>query len=71
MENSLIFLFPFSDYYPPHFHILGFDFAVQIDLRTFEVMSGEARRLDILEALDWAKDNAELIKHKWDKLNSR
>lgn len=60
-----------DDHYPPHFHILGPDFAVQVELSSFEIMGGVARKSDISEALDWAFSNAEMIRRKWDELNSR
>jgi len=40
-----------DDHRPPHFHVVGSDFAVMVDIRSLEIISGEARTGDIAEAL--------------------
>ena len=60
-----------DDHRPPHFHIVGPDFAVMVDIRSLEIISGEARSGDIAEALAWAKDNRLTLEKLWRELNER
>ena len=60
-----------DDHRPPHFHVVGPDFAVVVDLSTFELISGEARLKDIAEALVWAKKNQTTLEKLWQQLNER
>jgi hypothetical protein len=60
-----------DDHLPPHFHILGPDFAVLVGLAELEILAGGARMDDIAEALDWAADNREFLASKWSELNER
>jgi hypothetical protein len=60
-----------DDHRPPHFHIVGPDFAVMVDIRGLEIISGEARSGDIAEALAWAKDNRLTLEKLWRELNER
>lgn len=58
----------FADHNPPHFHVLGRDGAAQVEIETLEViaMSG---RVDLREALEWAAENRELLRNKWNELS--
>ena len=60
-----------DDHRPPHFHILGPDFAVMVDIHTLEVISGDARSKDISEALAWAKKHKHTLEQLWQDLNVR
>jgi len=60
-----------DDHRPPHFHIVGPDFAVVVDISSLEVISGEARAKDIAEALVWAEENRDTLAWLWQKLNER
>jgi hypothetical protein len=60
-----------DDHGPPHFHIVGSDFAVMMDIRSLEIISGKARSGDIAEALAWAKDNLRTLEKLWHELNER
>lgn len=58
----------FADHNPPHFHVLGREGAAQVAIETLEViaMSG---RVDLREALDWARENKALLNAKWNELS--
>jgi len=60
-----------DDHRPPHFHIVGPDFAVMVDISSLEIISGEAQSSDIAEALAWAKDNQTMLAKRWRELNER
>ncbi len=60
-----------DDHRPPHFHIVGSDFAVMVDISSFEIISGEARLKDIGEAIDWARKNQAVLVKLWQELNER
>ena len=60
-----------DDHRPPHFHVLGPDFAVMVDIRTVEIISGEARSKDIAEALAWARENQAALERLWQELSER
>ena len=60
-----------DDHRPPHFHIVGPDFAVMVDISSMEIISGEARSGDIAEALAWAEINQAALEKLWRVLNER
>jgi prophage antirepressor-like protein len=60
-----------DDHRPPHFHIVGPDFAILVDVSNFEIISGEARAKDIAEALEWARANKMTLERIWHELNER
>ena len=60
-----------DDHRPPHFHIVGPDFAVMVDINTFEIISGDARSNDIAEALAWARENQVTLERLWQELSER
>ena len=59
----------FVDHNPPHFHILGPDCSVVVNLRTFEIVEGNREAAEIRHVLDWAKANADSLWRIWRKLN--
>ena len=60
-----------GDHRPPHFHIVGPDFQVLIRISDLSVVVGEAKPAKIAEALNWAKENREMLALKWVELNER
>jgi hypothetical protein len=58
----------FADHNPPHFHVLGRDGAAQVSIEELDViaMSG---RVDLSEALEWARENKALLREKWNELS--
>lgn len=58
----------FPDHNPPHFHILGPECAVAVDLRTFEALEGRQGG-GSAEAMEWAKANADVLWALWHELN--
>ena len=59
----------FVDHNPPHFHILGPDCSVVVNLRTFEIMEGTREPAEVAHVLDWAKANAGPLWRIWRALN--
>ncbi|MBI4967367.1 MAG: DUF4160 domain-containing protein [Rhodospirillales bacterium] len=59
----------FFDHNPPHFHILGPDIAVVVDLRTFEIIEGNATESELASILDWARGHAVQLWSVWHGLN--
>ena len=60
-----------DDRRPPHFHVVGPDFAVMVDISAFEIISGDARLKDIAEALAWARKNRATLERLWQELSER
>lgn len=60
-----------DDHNPPHFHIVGPDFQVLVRISDLMVVAGEASPNQITDALQWAKDNQEMLALKWIELNER
>jgi len=60
-----------DDHLPPHFHVLGPDFGVMVELESLEIIAGVARMGDIAEALEWAGHNQDVLTAKWRELNER
>jgi Domain of unknown function (DUF4160) len=60
-----------DDHRPPHFHVVGPDFQVLVQISDLAVIRGEARPAQIAEAIDWARDHRERLALKWVELNER
>ena len=60
-----------DDHRPPHFHIVAPDFQVLVRIADFEIIVGNARAVDLAEALIWAKANQSLLMQRWKDLNER
>ena len=58
-----------DDHLPPHFHIEGRGFRAIVAMDTFETRAGDAHRA--AEAIRWAKENIELLRTEWVRLNRR
>ena len=60
-----------DDHSPPHFHIVALDFQVLVRISDLAVIAGEARPVQIAEALAWARDHQEMLALQWAELNER
>ena len=60
-----------DDHHPPHFHVVGPDFQVLVRISDSQVMAGEARAVQIAEAMAWANAHRETLALKWAELNER
>lgn len=60
-----------DDHRPPHIHIVSPDFEVIVSLSDGSIIAGEARHLEIKEALDWVSANRERLTSLWIALNER
>lgn len=54
----------FEDHNPPHFHVVGPDFAAKIALSDLSVLSGSLPR-KARKALEWAEENRDLLEEFW------
>ena len=50
---------------------VALDFQVLVRISDLAVIAGEARPLQIAEALAWARDHQEMLALKWAELNER
>ena len=60
-----------DDHRPPHFHIVAPDFQVLVRISDLKVIEGEARPVQIAEAIAWARAHRESLALKWAELNER
>jgi hypothetical protein len=60
-----------DDHRPPHFHIVGSEFQVLVQISDLTVIAGEARPAQIADALQWAGEHREMLTLKWAELNER
>ncbi|MBV9018863.1 MAG: DUF4160 domain-containing protein [Alphaproteobacteria bacterium] len=58
-----------DDHFPPHFHIEGRGFRALIEIETMTVRAGDIRRA--ADAMSWARENPELLRAEWARLNRR
>jgi hypothetical protein len=58
-----------DDHVPPHFHIEGRGFRAIIEIETMVVRVGEIRRA--ADAMIWARENIELLRIEWARLNRK
>jgi Domain of unknown function (DUF4160) len=54
---------------PPHFHIEGRTFRAVVEIETLWVRAGNTRHVPEVRA--WARQNLELLRHEWLRLNRR
>ena len=59
-----IWLYP-RDHAPPHFHVIGPDTAVLVDIRDLQVIAGSYRRKDLRTALAWAAEHMDELWQAW------
>ena len=60
-----------DDHRPPHFHILGPDSSVAVDIKSLKIIAGFARTDEIRKAMEWAEANVKILAHEWTRLNQR
>ena len=60
-----------DEHYPPHFHIVGPESRVLVRLSDLQVIAGDARAMQIAEAMAWAEAHRETLALKWAELNER
>jgi hypothetical protein len=58
-----------DDHMPPHFHIEGRGFRAIVEVETMTIRAGEIRRAT--DAMAWARDNIELLRTEWARLNRK
>ena len=58
-----------DDHMPPHFHIEGRTFRAIVEIDTMQVRAGNIRHVP--EVLAWARENRDLLRHEWRRLNRR
>jgi Domain of unknown function (DUF4160) len=72
LRNSKVRICMYADDHPPpHVHLWRPEWEAMIDLRTFEVIRGEAPRRELDEALIWIRSNIDALNAKWRELNER
>jgi hypothetical protein len=71
LQHCLIAMY-FEDHNPPHFHVLANDGReAQLRLGTLEVLHGVVDRRALMEARNWARDNAAFLQETWDAFSGR
>jgi hypothetical protein len=58
-----------DDHMPPHFHIESRGFRAIVEIDTLVVQAGSIHRA--AAAMAWARENLELLRHEWGRLNQR
>jgi hypothetical protein len=53
LANVAIYIYA-DDHAPPHFHVVGPNSNVQVEIETLRVMRGEYRPGDLAQAIAWA-----------------
>ncbi len=60
-----------DDHAPPHFHVVGSDTDVQVNIKTLQVMRGRFRPTHLAQAISWAAENPALLRARWSEFNER
>jgi hypothetical protein len=68
--NATIYIYA-DDHAPPHFHVVGPNSNVQVEIEMLRVMRGEYRAGDLAQAIAWAADNQALLRVRWREFNER
>ncbi len=63
-----IWLYP-RDHAPPHFHVIGPDTAVLVDIRDLQVIAGTYRRKDLRIGLAWAAEHGDELRQAWENMH--
>ncbi|MCC2664672.1 MAG: hypothetical protein K0S35_2594 [Geminicoccaceae bacterium] len=59
----------YGDHGVPHFHVIAPDFKVSVAIASLEILAGRAPPRRTREAIDWARQNRELLLAKWEDLH--
>ncbi len=59
----------FGDHNPPHFHLVGPDFAALVAFSDLSVIGGSAPEKVLKEARKWAAENKAILQETWDQGN--
>lgn len=60
-----------EDHVPPHFHVLTPDREALVSIGSLEMLRGSMDRRSLDAALEWARNNRELLANEWRRLNER
>lgn len=60
-----------DDHAPPHFHVRGARSNAQIRIEDLQVMRGFILKADLVEAIEFAVGNSDLLDTKWRESNER
>jgi hypothetical protein len=60
-----------DDHFPPHFHIVGPEFEVLVAMSDLSILKGGRYHREVREAMDWARQNADVLVKEWARLNER
>jgi hypothetical protein len=60
-----------DDHFPPHFHIVGPEFEVLVAISNFSILKGGRYHREVREAMDWARQNSDVLRKEWTRLNER
>ena len=70
LGNVLIRMFA-DDHDPPHFHVVTPDHAATVLIADLTILTGRIDRRSLDTALEWARNNRELLRNEWTRLNER
>ena len=58
-----------DDHLPPHFHIVGPEFEMLVAISGLTILKGERYHREAKEAMEWARQNPDLLSNAWAQLN--
>lgn len=70
LRNIKLAMYP-NDHNPPHFHLLTPDYAALISIETLEILSGFVPKRDYEVAMEWARNNMDVLREEWANLNGQ
>ncbi|HYH19776.1 MAG TPA: DUF4160 domain-containing protein [Azospirillum sp.] len=59
------------DHNPPHFHVIGPDFEVQVGIDPLVILRGSMTRAVWEQVATWAAENRALLVAEWNCINPR
>lgn len=62
-----------GDHAPPHFHVVGPDWSVVIEIASLDLVKGRGPRSALAEVVEWVEkaENLALLAAEWKRLNDR
>jgi hypothetical protein len=57
------------EHYPPHFHVIGVDFSVVMEMETLTLREGTLPAAIRADVMAWAAANADRLRSEWIRLN--